>query len=136
MLDHIGGLSAVREAFEVGRVLTSRLDKVLGGVECARGQRWSYDQTQFSVVSPDSDTPKGSNNRSCVIMIEQLGQRVLISGDIEKQVERYLVRTAPESLAADFLLVPHQRSKTSSTSTFLDAVSPTTAMLAAGYENH
>ena len=69
-------------------------------------------------------------------MIEHLGQRVLISGDIEKQVERYLVRTIPERLAADFLLVPHQGSKTSSTSAFLDVVSPTTAMLAAGYKNH
>lgn len=134
--DHIGGLNAVRGAFEVGRVLTSRLDKVSDAIECTRGQRWSYDQTHYSVLSPDSATPKGSNNRSCVIMIEHLGQRVLISGDIEKQVEHYLVRTATDRLAADFLLVPHQGSKTSSTSVFLDAVSPNTAMLAAGYKNH
>ncbi len=134
--DHIGGLGIVREAFEVDRILTSRLDKVVDGIECVRGQHWFYDQTQFSVLSPDSDTPKGSNNRSCVIMMEHLGQRVLISSDIEKQVERYLVRKASERLAADFLLVPHQGSKTSSTSVFLDAVSPTTAMLAAGYKNH
>lgn len=134
--DHIGGLSVVRKAFRVGRILTSRLDKVLDGIECVRGQQWSYDQTHFSVLSPDIGTPEGSNNRSCVIMIEHLGQRVLISGDIEKQVERYLVRTVPERLTADFLLVPHQGSKTSSTPAFLDAVSPSTAMLAAGYKNH
>ena len=33
-------------------------------------------------------------------------------------------------------MVPHQGSKTSSTSGFIDAVSPRIAMLAAGYKNH
>jgi len=134
--DHIGGLSALTDAFEVGLTLTSRIDKVPNGVECKRGQKWQHDQTQFSVLSPDDETPNGSNNLSCVILLEHYGKRVLLSGDIEKQVERYLVRTIPESLAADFLLVPHQGSKTSSTASFLDSVSPKVAMLAAGYKNH
>ncbi|MFT6408200.1 MAG: competence protein ComEC [Arenicella sp.] len=134
--DHIGGLSKVLEAFEVVQTLSSRLDKVAGAKECIAGQSWQYDHTMFRIISPQADTPNGSNNRSCVIMLQHFDTKILLSGDIEKPVERFLLRKSEQSLAADFLLVPHQGSKTSSTAAFLDAVSPHTAMLAAGYKNH
>jgi len=134
--DHIGGLQVLRDAFEINRTISSRLDKVVGAEECVAGQIWEHDQTTFSVISPQLQTPNGSNNRSCVIMLEHLGTKILLSGDIEKQVERFLVRRYKQQLKADVLLVPHQGSKTSSTAKFLDAVSPNLAMLAAGYKNH
>jgi len=134
--DHIGGLEALRKAFKVTRILTSRLDKVSGATACSAGQTWQYDQTKFSVISPQIETPSGSNNLSCVILLEHLGTRVLLTGDIEKQVERFLVNKLSGELNADILLVPHQGSKTSSTIGFIDAVSPRVAMLAAGYKNH
>jgi len=134
--DHIGGLEAVSNAFELGNIITSRLDKVEGASECIAGQSWRHDQTTFSVISPDVNTPQGSNNRSCVIVLEHYGTKILLSGDIEKSVERYLVKNSPQLLNADILLVPHQGSKTSSTGAFLDTVSPKLAMLAAGYRNH
>jgi len=134
--DHIGGLETLQEAFQIDHIITSRIDKVTEAQECVAGQTWVYDRTQFSVISPQADTPVGSNNRSCVIMLEHLGTKVLLSGDIEKQVERFLVRNYSGLLSADILLVPHQGSKTSSTEQFLKAVSPNLAMLAAGYQNH
>lgn len=134
--DHIGGLTKVREAFEVGQTISSRLDKVSGATECIAGQAWQQDHTSFQVISPHADTPNGSNNRSCVIMLQHFGTKLLLTGDIEKQVERFLLKTSRESLKADILLVPHQGSKTSSTAQFLDVVAPTMAMLAAGYKNH
>jgi competence protein ComEC len=69
-------------------------------------------------------------------MLEHMGTNILLTGDIEKQVERFLVTHSKSDLKADVLLVPHQGSKTSSTEAFLDAVSPSLAMLAAGYKNH
>lgn len=134
--DHIGGLETLRDAFPVARTISSRLDKVSDANECFAGQFWQYDQTKFTVISPQVDTPSGSNNLSCVIMMEHYGTKILLSGDIEKQVERFLVRNAKDSLDADILLVPHQGSKTSSTEGFVNAVSPQMAMLAAGYKNH
>lgn len=134
--DHIGGLSKVRQAFKVGQTISSRLDKVSAASECVAGQSWRHDHTLFQMISPQVDTPNGSNNRSCVIMVSHFGTKVLLSGDIEKQVERFLLRNSKQSLKADILLVPHQGSKTSSTAEFLDAVAPKTAMLAAGYKNH
>jgi competence protein ComEC len=134
--DHIGGLQAIRDAYNIKRVISSRPDKVSGAAECVYGQSWQYDQTVFTVLSPQADTPKGSNNRSCVIMLQHQGLKILLSGDIEKQVERFLLKQPKIDLNADILLVPHQGSKTSSTDVFLDTVSPSLAMLAAGYKNH
>jgi len=68
-------------------------------------------------------------------MVEHAGQKVLITGDIERQVEQFLLNNNDE-LNADLMLVPHQGSKTSSTPAFIDAVSPSLAVVAAGYENH
>ncbi len=134
--DHIGGLEAVRNNFEIKRTISSRLDKVSSASRCVAGDFWRHEQTSFTVLSPQAKTPKGSNNHSCVIMLEHLGTKILLSGDIEKQVERFLVKNSQPFLKADILLVPHQGSKTSSTASFLDAVSPKLAILAAGYKNH
>lgn len=137
--DHIGGLQVLLEHMEVGEILTSRVDKIPTAQNCVAGQSWTYDRTNFMVISPQIGTPNGSNNRSCVIGIEHHGTRVLISGDIEKPVERYLVNKhvgRDDVLSADIMLVPHQGSKTSSTQEFLQAVQPKLALVAAGYRNH
>ncbi len=133
--DHIGGLGALLEAFEVTQILTSRVDKVPGATNCVTGQSWSVSSLEFNIVSPDQNTPEGSNNRSCVLRISNGYKTVLISGDIERQVEQYLLRDGVD-LSADVLLVPHQGSKTSSTVNFIDAVDPYLALIAAGYRNH
>jgi len=134
--DHIGGYQAVIDAVQVNEVVSSRVDKIPTARSCDAGDEWFFDKSKISVLSPDEETPEGSNNRSCVLLIEHLGSRILLSGDIEKQVERDLVSNYRNKLNADFLLVPHQGSKTSSTASFLDAVAPKVAMLAAGYKNH
>jgi len=97
--------------------------------------KWRIRDTEFEFLSPQKETPKGSNNWSCVLMVTHAGRRALITGDIEKQVERFLLKTSKQ-LSADLLLVPHQGSKTSSTSEFIKAVSPSLALVAAGYRNH
>ena len=137
--DHIGGYATVVDAFEVSRVLTSRPDRLPQAESCVQGQSWIANNTKFEVLSPSHTTPSGSNNRSCVLMVEHHGHRVLLSGDIEKKVERYLIQQFAQDradLQADVLLVPHQGSKTSSTAKFIDAVQPKLALIAAGYRNH
>lgn len=133
--DHIGGYQAVADQFSIGEVVTSRVDKLPGARACVAGQTWQKGLSTFSIISPDINTPKGSNNHSCVLRIEHQAVSALITGDIEKQVEHYLVNTE-HVLDADIMLVPHQGSKTSSTSAFIDAVSPKLVLFAAGYRNH
>lgn len=133
--DHIGGYQKVQAAFPIDRVFSSRVDKLPESILCQEGQFWQSDTTVFSIIGPNKNTPSGSNNLSCVLKIEHQGVTVLLTGDIEKQVERYMLNSS-DDLTADILLVPHQGSKTSSTAEFLDAVSPSVALLAAGYKNH
>jgi len=137
--DHIGGFYALKKGIEVGDVLSSRTDVLPESLQCRAGQHWRVGEVEFDILSPQEATPIGSNNHSCVLRIEFSKTVFLISGDIEKQVERYLLAQAPSErakLKADILLVPHQGSKTSSTPNFIDMVEPKLALLAAGYLNH
>lgn len=133
--DHIGGLSALLSEFDVGETLTSRTDKVSNSSSCQRGQKWSTGSIYFEILGPDANTPEGSNNLSCVLTVTNKYIKTLITGDIEKSVEKYLLDTQTD-LVADILLVPHQGSKTSSTAAFINAVKPSIGLIAAGYRNH
>jgi competence protein ComEC len=133
--DHIGGLPTIVSQMQISSILTSRVDRVAGGAECRAGQHWQVQGVVFSILGPETDTPEGSNNRSCVLAVENHSLRVLITGDIEKPVERFMLAFDPAVLDSDFMLVPHQGSKTSSTPDFIEAVSPRLALLAAGYRN-
>ena len=137
--DHIGGYTDLVENYNVKQVLTSRLDVLPNAKLCYAGQHWQVENVKFEILSPTNNTPEGSNNLSCVLKLSYAGTNVLITGDIEKQVERFLLKQyqdAPEVLKADIMLVPHQGSKTSSINTFIDAVQPQLALIAAGYLNH
>jgi len=137
--DHIGGYQAVVNAIVVNDVLTSRVDVLPNAQPCYKGQQWQVGDVRFEMLSPDSGTPQGSNNMSCVLKIELAKTSVLITGDIEKQVERYLLQQSQsdlDKLKANIMLVPHQGSRTSSTPSFIDQVKPELVFVAAGYLNH
>ena len=137
--DHIGGYSELQDAFLVEHVLTSRTDVLPESKACTTGQKWQVEGVGFEFLSPMVNTPQGSNNLSCVLKISYAQTNILITGDIEKQVERHLLSNYHENLSklkAEILLVPHQGSKTSSTQAFIDTVEPELALVAAGYLNH
>ena len=134
--DHIGGAEALLHALPVDRILTSVPERLPGSEPCVAGDNWVFDDVHFYVFGPDSQTPRGSNNRSCVIRINGNSGSILLTGDIEKEVEIDLVsRALPGSLRADVLLVPHQGSRTSSRPVFVEQVSPRLALVASGYLN-
>ncbi len=133
--DHIGGLQALRQSIFVKKTLTSRTDKIPSASECLAGQTWSEGMTSFLFISPNKGTPKGSNNRSCVLRIQHGSISFLITADIEKQVERFLLSQG-QTLESTIMLVPHQGSKTSSTPEFIEIVNPKLVLVAAGYLNH
>jgi competence protein ComEC len=107
---------------------------------CRRGEGWMWADTAFEWLSP-ADPPeraRGSptNAVSCVLRVRSPAGTVLLPGDIESPQERRLVSLfGAEGLAADVLLVPHHGSATSSTDSFLDAVSPRWAIFQAAYRS-
>jgi competence protein ComEC len=135
--DHIGGAATLMDAYPGTPVLGQGIDQ-LGAPSkqaCRAGQRWEWDGVVFTVLHPDDGVYSASNNRSCVLKIDAAGGSVLLAGDIEKKVEARLVREVPDELEADVLIAPHHGSNTSSTTRFIEAVSPRSVIFAAGYRN-
>ena len=141
--DHIGGAPAVLAMQPQARLLASiedghELQALRPATRCVAGQRWVWDGVDFEVLHPaaaDYETPNKSNAMSCVLRISNGVQTALLAGDIEAAQEARLVAAQPARLKADFLLVPHHGSKTSSSPAFLDAVQPRLALAQAGYRN-
>ncbi|KPJ96026.1 MAG: hypothetical protein AMJ53_01555 [Gammaproteobacteria bacterium SG8_11] len=139
--DHIGGAQSVLAGMPVSRVFTSVAQEFSPGQaqSCIAGYSWQWDGVKFQFLSPDEEDyvkERLDNNLSCVLMVETPSAKLLLTGDIEKSVERELVMEADQfSIAADILVIPHHGSKTSSSMPFIDRVSPTFALAAVGYRN-
>jgi competence protein ComEC len=152
--DHIGGLTAVLENFQVshlwfGRETTApaflRLRQIAEQRDIPveqekRGQSINWDGVRVDFLWPDDSAltvaPAAKNNDSLVVRLHYGDRTILLPGDAEKQVEyTILSENAPESLHADVLKVGHHGSKNSTIPEFLDAVHPQISIISAGAEN-
>jgi len=154
--DHIGGADSLVEKIAIDHILTSVPNKIdaQNVSDCTINTQWVWDGVRFTILHPNLPAQllsgaKGrqkptlnwrsnSNNMSCVLRVETLSGKVLITGDIEHDVEKFLVAQSKRGLIdirADVLVVPHHGSKTSSESSFIDAVKPKFALFAVGYRN-
>ena len=143
-LDHVGGAAAVLAMQPQAALLASiegshELQTRRPATRCVAGQNWNWDGVRFEILHPqavDYDVVNKSNALSCVLRISNGSQTALLTGDIEAAQEARLVASAGAArLKADFLLVPHHGSKTSSSALLLDAVQPLFAVAQAGYRN-
>ncbi len=106
----------------------------LPGQRCRSGQGWVWDGVAFAFVHPADTRFLGDNDGSCVLRVASGSRAVLLTGDIERAAEAALLaRGVP--LGADVVVVPHHGSATSSTPSFVAAVSPTFAVVPAGFRN-
>jgi competence protein ComEC len=101
------------------------------------GRSFSFGGARIDVISPPSgylpgDSP--TNNDSLALRVTYGHRSLLLTGDMEKPMERSALAGA-EPLRADILKVGHHGSNTSSIDPFLDAVSPAFAVISDGYEN-
>lgn len=135
--DHIGGAASLLQAMPVSEIFTSVPEQLSDyqASACRAGQSWLWDGVRFTVLSPGSAPMASDNDKSCVLKIDNNHASVLLTGDIERQAEMALVSSYGEALRADILLAPHHGSKTSSSTSFLQAVKPTTVLIPAGYRN-
>jgi len=147
--DHSGGAPSVMAMQLQADVLTSIAPehplRQLGHMQrCERGQSWVWDGVHFEVLHPraaDYERKLKPNALSCVLRVSashwQTNRRhasALLAGDIEAAQEQDLLQSG-QTLQADWLLVPHHGSATSSTPAFLEAVDPSVAIVQAGYRN-
>ena len=152
--DHIGGLTAVLQNFQVSRLILGRetaapafarlreaANQLHVPIEHERkGQSFDWDGVRIDFLWPeiaaDEIAPQAKNNDSLVVRLRYGERALLLPGDAEKQVEyEMLAQNDPTILRADVLKVGHHGSKNSTMPEFLTAISPQVSIISSGEEN-
>lgn len=150
--DHIGGLPAVFERFNVGLFIeggvtcTNSICTALENavkteqvqrVEARRGMVIDFgDNTYLSILFPDRDVPDLETNTASVVARLVYGKNsVLLTGDSPKAIEDFLVSKDGIHLDSDILKAGHHGSRTSSGEEFVRLVSPAISIISAGKGN-
>jgi competence protein ComEC len=130
--DHAGGAAAIQRGLPVRRIIGG---EALGDVPlqpCVSGERWDWDGVRFSLWRwADAQS---SNDRSCVLMVEAQGERLLLAGDMEAGAERAWL-AATEAPGIDWLQSPHHGSRSSSSEAFIRATAPRGVLISRGRNN-
>ncbi len=132
--DHRGGLKSIESGIKVNELLVNDPRYYDHGFNCHDYPEWRWDGISFRFL-PIRESFQEKNNNSCILQVGNSVGRVLLTGDIEKTGEDYLVRTYGNQLASEVLIVPHHGSKTSSSYRFLLEVAPRYAVASLGFDN-
>lgn len=149
--DHAGGLTDLRARYPQTEVVTplSFMAELDADKACERGDSWTWDDVEFSVLHPASSADltaihaDSDNNLSCVLLIRYGDTRILLPGDIEGSAEARLLggsdlQTGDNDASAfhyDLMIAPHHGSSTSSTPEFVDFTRPEHVVFAVGWAN-
>lgn len=146
--DHIGGLSGAFEAdtadvtfcpvteydSKAFRNFKTRADERGGGITVpAVGDTFTLGEASITVVAVNS-VHEDTNNTSIVIRIVYGDTSFLFTGDAEQETEEKILETG-QDIESTVLKVGHHGSSTSTSQAFLDAVSPTYAVISCGKDN-
>ena len=153
--DHLGGLVDVLRYYQVERVLVTGIkcetaicrewDKIIEEknipVKIARaGQVINLGgETYLGILSPRENLSgrefKNDNDTSVIVKLISGGRSVLFTGDIGFKVENKLMESSV-NLNSDILKISHHGSKYATSSKFLEAVSPETAIISVGKNSY
>jgi competence protein ComEC len=143
--DHSGSYEELLQQIPINDILAGEPEKLniksssifpFSAKQCVTGQQWIWDDVHFEILSPKNPLLiSKKNNHSCVLSIRTgLNHHFLLTGDIEKKIEKQLIKDYP-SLKVDVLQVPHHGSNTSSSSLFLTHLEVKIALFSFGYRN-
>lgn len=133
--DHAGGAAAVARGLAVRRVVggeTEGLPAFLGTQPCVSGERWAWDGVVFELWQWPGAIE--GNAKSCVLQVQASGERLLLTGDIDRAAERALL-ASPLAVPTDWLQAPHHGSRSSSSWPFVQRLSPTSVLISRGRGN-
>lgn len=147
--DHIGGLPAVLEAFPVGSVImpgaahtTKTFENLLDAIEkknipvtkAEAGVAFELGGMSFTIVAPNGGEYDDLNDYSACLRVTYGEASFLFTGDAEELSEKEMLNSGQE-LSANVLKAGHHGSASSSSSAFLAAVCPETAVISCGAGN-
>lgn len=134
--DHAGGVTELLRQMPARDIVSgepARLDVAVR--PCLEGERWEWDGVDFRFLHPSPGVAYDGNNASCVLQISNTAGSVLFTGDIEKGIERQLVKSLGAQLRSHMVVVPHHGSRSSSTTAFVSATRPEWVVYSAGWAN-
>ena len=147
--DHIGGLIAVLDAFDVEKIWTNgqpyssqTYTEFMGKVNAEgadvqvarRGDTISVGTLTFKVLNPVEPLFSDPNSNSIVLMLSYGNVDFLFMGDVQQDSESSMI-AAGQLQDIDILKVGHHGSRTSSSQSFLNIVRPEVAIYMAGTGN-
>lgn len=145
--DHIGGLDDVMNSYPVDEVLmpnvvttTKTFSDVLDAIEtnhvplATPHAGDTYRLGDANIVVMNTLKSKDLNNASLVLQVAHGDNRFLLTGDAEAKSEADMLASGKD-LGSNVLKVGHHGSNTSTTEAFLNAVSPTDAVISCGLNN-
>ncbi len=148
--DHIGGMDAVIDNFDIGCVYmpdvvttTKTFENLLDSIENknlevkkAKAGVSVINEENISMVfvAPNSDKYDDLNNYSAVLKFTYGKCSFLFTGDAEKLSEKEMLENSMD-VSADVLKVGHHGSSTSSGKSFIEAVNPKYAIIEVGQDN-
>jgi len=133
--DHAGDLQGFMSSIKVEQIIAGEALNISRRHQlCQAGQRWHWQQTVFEFLSPGRH-PVKDNNASCVLRVVHGENTLLLTGDIERTVERRLLNSDRRKLSVDVVLVPHHGSKSSSSPEFVKAVDASFVINTSAYLN-
>lgn len=147
--DHIGSLDTVINNFSVEKVympkassntktfkdvLTSIKNKGLKVTSPTPGDTFNLGEAKCTILAPNSSDYDDTNNYSIVLKVQYGNNSFLFTGDAEDVSENEMLSKGYD-LKADVLKAGHHGSESSTTESFLDAVSPKHAVICVGKDN-
>ena len=155
--DHIGGLTdviknvGVEQVIDSGQIHTTQIfedfldaiaEKQIPLKSVREGYSIDLDTTvKIDVLNPPAALPDGVDNEAqfndnSVVLKLTYGQfSALLTGDIQETNEARLVSKNASAIDAEVLKAGHHGSRTSSSSSFLNAVTPKVAIISLGFGN-
>ncbi|MFL1415384.1 DNA internalization-related competence protein ComEC/Rec2 [Pseudomonas fildesensis] len=133
--DHAGGAAAVARGLPIKRVVggeTRGLPAFLDTQACISGERWEWDGVSFELWQwPEAIS---GNPKSCVLQVQANGERLLLTGDIDRAAEQAFLSSSL-AVTTDWLQAPHHGSRSSSSRPFLQRLAPQSVLISRGRGN-
>lgn len=149
-LDHFNGFNYLLDRYNFGafivngrqtdipewtELLAKLAENKIPKLVLAAGDRVNHGKDLFEFLSPSQDLIQSAelNDTSFVNLLNSEGVRLLLTGDIGGNVEKYLINNLPaKKLEAQILKVGHHGSKYSTSKEFLASIEPKIAIIEVG----
>lgn len=143
--DHIGALDSVIQNFPIENLFVANgdaetktyrdfiqaaMDKNLTPSVPLENQKFMLENSYFEVFNTNGG--EDTNEQSLVVLYTNGEDKILLTGDAEKETEAEILSQMPE---VDLLKVGHHGSHSSTTNAFLERVNPKYAIITAGVGN-